>query len=283
MSGFARASDLVGAVVLWLAGALMALAAPPPGRVVSINLCTDQLAMALAAPGQLLSVTRMAQNPDTSPVAEAAREFAANSARAEEVYVMAPDLVLAGSFTAPQTLRMLERLGLRVEVFPPAEKLEDIRTNLLRMGEVLGRGAAAEELVARFDARLEELGTAPGPRPLAALYGANGYSAGDATLPGQMVKAAGFDLLAEELGLPYGGVVLLEILATADPDLLITARPEAPKSRAEEVLAHPVVQRLRAEGPNEVLAESDWICGTPAVLETVEKLAVIRAGMEMEE
>ena len=176
---------------------------------------------------------------------------------------MAPDLVLAGSFTAPQTLRMLERLGLRVEVFPPAEKLEDIRTNLLRMGEVLGRGAAAEELVARFDARLEALGTAQAPRPLAALYGANGYSAGDATLPGQMVKAAGFDLLAEELGLPYGGVVPLEILATADPDLLITARPEAPKSRAEEVLAHPVVQRLRAEGPNEVLAESDWICGTP--------------------
>ncbi|WP_315898569.1 ABC transporter substrate-binding protein [Vannielia litorea] len=265
---------LASALALWLAGAVMALAAPPE-RVVSINLCTDQLALALAAPGQLVSVTRMLQR-DEGAMAEAARALPGNSARAEEVYLFAPDLVLAGSFTAPDTLRMLQRLGLTVEVFTPAETLSDIRANILRMGTLLGREAEAQAEVAAFDARLAAIPAPTGPAPLAALYAANGYSAGDATLPGQMVKAAGFALLAEEMGLPYGGVVPLETLATASPDLLIAARPGAPKSRAEEILAHPVVAALRDQVPTDTLHDSDWTCGTPSVLNTVERLAAIR-------
>ncbi|WP_252946228.1 ABC transporter substrate-binding protein [Oceanicola sp. 502str15] len=271
-------SNLLGALALCLAGACPALAAPPE-RVVSINLCTDQLALAIAAPGQLVSVTRMLQ-ADDSPLAEAARALPGNSARAEEVYLLAPDLVIAGSFTAPDTLRMLERLGLEVAVFTPAETLDDIRANILRMGRLLGREAEAAQEVAAFDARLAAIPMPPGPAPLAALYAANGYSAGQSTLPGQIVKSAGFALLAEKLGLPYGGVVPLETLATANPDLLVAARPGAPKSRAEEILAHPVVEALRARVPTDTLHDSDWTCGTPAVLGTVERLAAIRETME---
>ncbi|WP_254695405.1 ABC transporter substrate-binding protein [Oceanicola sp. D3] len=256
----------------------MALAAPPE-RVVSINLCTDQLALAIAAPGQLVSVTRMLQGEE-SALAEQARALPGNSARAEEVYLLAPDLVIAGSFTAPDTLRMLERLGLKVEVFAPAETLDDIRANITRMGSLLGREEAAAREVAAFDARLAAIPMPPGPPPLAALYAANGYSAGQSTLPGQIVKSAGFALLAEKLGLPYGGVVPLETLATASPDLLVAARPGAPRSRAEEILHHPVVEALRARVPTDNLHDSDWTCGTPAVLETVERLAAIREGME---
>lgn len=280
---YVRRSDLSAALGLLLACALPLAAraqAEPPFRVVSINLCTDQLALALAAPGQLLSVTRMAQDPESSSMAEKAASLTGNSARAEEIYLLAPDLVLAGTFTASATLRMLGRLGLRVEQFSPAESLEDIRANINRMGTLLGREAEAARVVAAFDARLAALPEAKEPRPLAALYSANGYSAGQATLPGQIVKAAGFELLAERLGLAYGGFVPLETLATSEPDLLITARPGVPKSRAEEILLHPVVEALRARAPSEALTDSDWICGTPAVLDTVEKLATIREAMQ---
>ena len=44
----------------------------PPARVVSINLCTDQLALLLAAPGQLLSVSWLSQDPQSSMLAAAA-------------------------------------------------------------------------------------------------------------------------------------------------------------------------------------------------------------------
>ncbi|MDF1873742.1 ABC transporter substrate-binding protein [Vannielia sp.] len=285
MPGFAQSSDK------WLAGALMALwlaAAPAwawageggvPQRVVSINLCTDQLAMAVAAPGQLVSVTHMAQDPATSPVAEAAQAYRGNGARAEEVYALEPDLVLAGAFTAPETRAMLGRLGLRVEVFAPAERLEDIPANIRRMGKVLGREAAAEKMAQSFEDDLAAIDVPGGARPLAALYSANGWSAGGSTLPGQIVQAAGFDLLASELMLDYGGFVPLEVLAVSDPDVVIASTPASPKSRAEEILAHPVVQKLRAAGPVAQMGDASWICGTPDVLATVKRLAALRRGM----
>ena len=48
-------------------------AASAPERVVSIDPCTDQLALMLAAPGQLVSVRHLATDPRSSAMAEEAR------------------------------------------------------------------------------------------------------------------------------------------------------------------------------------------------------------------
>ena len=88
-----------------------------PGRVVSLNVCTDQLALLLGAPGQLVSVSRLAHDPRSSAMAGAARAIPANGASAEEGVLLRPDLVVAGSYTARATVEMLLRLGYRVERF----------------------------------------------------------------------------------------------------------------------------------------------------------------------
>jgi iron complex transport system substrate-binding protein len=59
-------------IALCLSLAVLGGAAPAdtaPRRVVSINLCTDQLAMMLAAPGQLVSVSDLAADPHSSAMA----------------------------------------------------------------------------------------------------------------------------------------------------------------------------------------------------------------------
>ena len=65
-------------------------------------------------PGQLVSVSSLAQDPRTSLMADRAAAFPANHGRAEEIYLLRPDLVLASSFTTPATLSMLRRLGVPV-------------------------------------------------------------------------------------------------------------------------------------------------------------------------
>ncbi len=67
MLGFRRSSKLATGFALW-AGVVWAgsVWAGPPERVVSVNLCTDQLAMLLAAPGQLISVSHLASDPLSS-------------------------------------------------------------------------------------------------------------------------------------------------------------------------------------------------------------------------
>jgi iron complex transport system substrate-binding protein len=251
----------------------------PPRRVVSMNLCTDQLAMMLAAPGQLVSVSNLATDERGSALAAEARAYPPNRGLAEEIYLMQPDLVLAGAFTARATVSMLERLGVRVESFPPAYGLDDVPAQMLRMGDLLGRRAEAEAMVARYRADLAAFRADVARNPRAALYSANGYTQGDESLSGQILLAAGFTNVAAEAGYSDGGFLPLELLVMLTPEAIVTDRPYPAASRAEEVMTHPALlasQDARAQG---TLSDRDWVCGTPFVLRAVAEMAALRRSL----
>ena len=247
-----------------------------PTKVVSMNLCTDQLAMMVAAPGQLLSVSYLAIDPRGSAMAEEAQAYEINRGLAEEIYLMQPDLVIAGRFSTRATVAMLQRLGIPVAVFEPAYSLDEVRDRLARMGEVLGREEAAAALIAEYDQRLEALRVEAGERPSAALYYANGYTSGDRTLAGQILVAAGFENAAVAAGFSSGGVLPLEVLALLEPEALITGRRYPGASRSEDILDHPVVRALREARANGAITDRDWVCGTPFVLRAIEALGPLR-------
>lgn len=278
ISGCARLSEIravIAALGLWLGAVAPVWAAPE--RVVSMNVCTDQLAMLLAAPGQLISVSHLASDPRSSAMAEEARGIPVNRGQAEEIFLLKPDLVLAGRYTARASVEMLKRLGIEVAEFTPAQSLEDVRTNLLRVGTLLDRETEAEALVAEFDARLVALTADQGRRPRAALYYANGYTVGDESLAGRILDAAGFANIALEFGHTGGGNLPLELLVLAAPELVVTGIRYRGASRSEEILDHPVLEQLGTGRP--VVTGSDWVCDTPHVLDGVAALAGLRRSM----
>ncbi|WP_417278197.1 ABC transporter substrate-binding protein [Celeribacter sp.] len=263
-------------------GAAALAETPPdttPQHVVSINLCTDQLAMMIAAPGQLLSITAMAQDPRASVMADAAKAYPTNNGLAEEIYLLKPDLVLAGQFTARATVSMMRRLGVEVVEFSPARSLDDVAANMVKMGEALGREDVAQSMADDFTHRLAKLDTPTETRPTAATYAANGYSTGAQSLSGEIIETAGFTTLASELGLPMGGFVPLEALIMADPDLVISGADYPGTARAEEVLSHPALTHLT--GGHMPMQDKDWICGLPSVLGAIERLRDERDTLEM--
>lgn len=268
-----RSSGLaaLAVTVLLAAGA----AAEAPRRVVSMNACTDQLAMLLAEEGQLLSVSHLAADPRVSAMTRTATDYPLNHGRAEEIFLMAPDLVLVGAYSGREAASMLRRLGTRVEVFEPASSLEAVTEGILRMGQVLGREARAEAVAADYEARLARLRAEVARHPRAALYYANGYTSGDRTLAGQILVAAGFANVASEAGLSSGGVLPLELLAMSAPEFLFTGQPYPGASRSEAILDHPVVRRLR-DSTRGHISDRDWVCGTPFVLRAIESLAESR-------
>ena len=273
-----RASDLT--LVLALAGALLgapvAVQADAPQRVVSMNLCTDQLAMMLAARGQLLSVTYLASDPRSSAMAEQAQAYPANRGLAEDVYLMQPDLVIAGSFTTRATVEMLQRLGLRVEIFEPVQALEDIAPQILRMGDLLGQEEAAAALVEQFEADLAAFQAEVTRNPRAALYAANGFTSGPDSLSGQILETAGFTNIAADLGYARGGILPLEVLVMQAPEAVITSRPYPGNSRAEAVLQHPALRAAQDSRAAGRFSDRDWVCGTPFVLRAVAEMAQLR-------
>nr|WP_274705528.1 ABC transporter substrate-binding protein [Salipiger pentaromativorans] len=249
-----------------------------PGRVVSLNVCTDQLALLIGAPGQLVSVSRLAHDPRSSAMAEEAQALPANTASAEEVVLLHADLVLAGSYTARAATQMLEKLGYRVERFAPARSLEDARQNMLRMGALLGREARAAEVLADFDARLAALRETPARKPRVAYYMPFNETAGAQTLTGDILNAAGMANLADEKGMAFRGRLPLEGLLLAKPDLILVSRPYDSPAQATSLLQHPALQATGAL--RQVVDSPNWICGTPALLDAVAAMRDLRHDWE---
>jgi iron complex transport system substrate-binding protein len=169
---------------------------------------------------------------------------------------------------------MLRRLGVEVLEVPPATGLADIADRMRMIGDALGRDEAAAARVARYEADLAALRAEVARRPRAALYYANGYTAGDRTLAGEILIAAGFANVAGELGLPGGGMLSLEELVMSAPELVVTGRPGPGASRADEVTRHPALDTL--DGGRDAITDRDWICGTPRVLRAIGEMAKAR-------
>jgi iron complex transport system substrate-binding protein len=260
-----------------LLATIVALAVPaqaaPPARVVSINLCTDQLAMLLARPGQLVAVSRVAADPVASAVWREAAAYPAVPADAEAIHRLAPDLVLAGAYDPPATLALARRLGLRVETFGLDASFADIRASVTRMGALLGNAAGAAALLAAMD---QELAAPPAaaPRPRAALYYANGYTSGAGTLEDEVLTRAGYTNIAAEHGLTGLAHLPLEVLVTSAPDLLVTGQDYPSPALAQGVLRHPALRGLDAGHAR--IADNLWVCGTPLAARAVTALRAAR-------
>lgn len=291
MSGCARASETLlrplrrlGAALGLALGAAFAVSgavrAEAPARVVSINVCTDQLAMMLAAPGQLISVSWLGADPRSSAMAAQARHYRLNHAQAEEVFLMHPDLVLAGRYSSAATVGLLRRLGVKVVQLPITHSLDGVTAALLTVGRALGREARAQALAARFRADLAALRVHTADPIRAALYYPNGYTPGAGTLANDILQAAGFRNIAAEDGLSGGGVLPLERLVMAQPRLIVTAKRYPGASEAESILSHPALKALEATAGKAVVSDADWVCGTPKVLGALRTLVKAHATLE---
>jgi len=277
--GFVRRSKLLLttlALAGYLAGVLPGMAGDAPRRVVSMNLCTDQLAMLLAAPGQLISVSRIAIDPVSSAMAEEAAGYPINAGQAEEIFALSPDLVLGGSYTDPFAVQMLRHLGIEVVQFPIVSKLSEIPDVVRRMGGLLGREVAADILAREVEAQLGRVSeNTIAMAPEAAFFFANGYSLGAGTLSHDIVSKAGFVNLAEKLGRRGGGHLALEELLLNRPDVLVSGTPYPGASRSEEIMAHPAL-----EGIPRVASGPEWVCGTPLTLNALDQMVAVREALE---
>ena len=252
-------------------------AAERPARIVSMNLCTDQLVMLLADRDRIASVSFLAAKPRASAMAAETEGLHLNYGLAEQILPLEPDLVIAGTFTTRPTVALLRKFGYPVIEIPVANSLDDVGRNIRLVAEAIGEVERGEALIAGFDARLAAMRQeAGGPSPLAALYWANGMTSGKGTLATSIAEAAGLRNLALELGLAGTWQLPLETLLAADPDGLVMGRIRETPALANETFRHPALQSAFADRPSLAISDRFWICGTPFVAEAVEHLATLR-------
>ncbi|MDV6225070.1 ABC transporter substrate-binding protein [Nitratireductor aquimarinus] len=272
-----RLSRLSG--LTFLAGALLsAPVSAAPERVMSLNLCTDQLAMTLAEPEQLISVSFLARESDLSMLHEKAQDFPVNRGLAEEVFLEKPDLVVTGTYSLHNTTALLKRLGFRVEEFSFVQTLDTIPGEIRRMGALLGQEARAEKLADDFSRELDAIAKSQCDiRPTMIAYDQNGVALGSGTLADSVMQAAGFANLAADLGLVGVAPFPLEQVIAARPDVIVTSASEGTPTLGEHVPRHPAIAALPDTRIGAFVPAGAWSCGSPAVIEAVRALASLRA------
>ena len=210
------------------------------GRIVSLNLCTDELLL-LLAPASAAALSPLARDPALSVVADEARRFPQIRPDAEAVLALHPDLVLAGEFGAQAVLAVLRGRGVRVmQVQEPAD-FAAIATEVTQVAAVLGARARGAALVAEMWARLRQAaGRAQGQaKGQAVLWQARGYAAGPGSLGDAVLRAAGFG----DAG--TGGQMGIEALVAHPPDVLVSQTAPAYPSLATDMLNHPALAGIR--------------------------------------
>lgn len=268
----------IAAFALGLSVGGIAPAQSTPARVVSMNLCTDQLAMLLAEPGQLVSVSHLALDPLASTMVEEAGAYAINRGGAEQIFLMQPDLVLAGTYTSLASVELLRGLGVPVVQVPPVQSLQEVAAQMREIGALLGQAERAAAMAAAFESGLAAF-RHEGRAATAAIYYPNGYTTGAGTLSDDILRLTGFANIGAEAGVTGGGILPLERLVMAAPEMIVTSSPYPGASRSEEILMHPALAALRATAGTARVTDADWICGLPSLLRAVEGMAAARAGL----
>ncbi|MFK7857670.1 MAG: ABC transporter substrate-binding protein [Granulosicoccus sp.] len=250
-------------------------------RVVSINLCTDQMVMLLADPVQIIGLGRLSRDAAGSVFHEAAQDYPQVDPVAEELLPLSPDLVITGPYTSRYTLSLLEELGMQVEILPIANSIEEMLANIDYMGIVLDRQERAAQIVrdvrqrlAIIDLRVRAL---TGPKPKAAVYDTNGYTVGNKTVRGEIMTLSGWDNVALGQGIESYGVLGLEQLIALKPQALIESPySEGTYSRGQMLTNHPAI---RASGLNPMIISvpsNRTICAGPWVVDVIEQLLEAR-------
>jgi iron complex transport system substrate-binding protein len=243
-----------------------------PQRVVSINLCTDQLLLQLARPEQIASVSFLATDPALSVYSAAAAAFPRNRGSAEEVLALRPDLVLAESTASLVTVSLLRQAGLVVWQLVPPSDIAGIELATRDAGRVLDRESVAEGAIRAMRETLKAIeADAPRqPRGAIALY-PNAWTTGGGTLADAALRAAGLANKAAATG--YNAFSIEGVLKAA-PDILVFPREQTPSySQAAAMLDHPALRVRWAVNRRVALPGNLLICGGTFFADAVRRLA----------
>jgi len=249
-------------------------AAGKPKRIVSLNLCADQLVLALADRGQIAGLTRNATDAEMSSQAARARGLPILKNSAEQILAIDPDLVIGMPARRSAAMGVLKAQHYRMLDLKTANSLDDIYASIRETAVAVGHPERGEAMIARMEAALAKIGK-PGAGKVAAYYQRRGFMTGTGTLIDDLMRRVGLMNLAAKLGKPVLSQLSLEEMVAARPDyLIVESATDKVADQGTEMLHHAALDGI----PRISIPQAWTVCGGPAYVDAARGIAAQVAG-----
>jgi len=259
-------------------GGLLPAPAPAAGlpRIASMNVCTDQLLISLADPGQILGLSRYSRDRLESWAANGAQRYRILSGSAEDILELRPDVVVASLFDKRSTRELLKEKGLRLAEFAVPRNLEEVKVQIREMGEIVQHADRAAAEIARLDVAMARARRVVLEKHYSVLpLSRRGWVAGGDSLVGSLLTETGLFNAAGDLGVGTGGFASLEAIVNAKPDfLLVSEAGDRAEDDGRAFLLHPALERFYPPEKRIVIPDRLTVCGGVML---AEALAVVAA------
>ncbi|KLK92871.1 Fe3+-hydroxamate ABC transporter substrate-binding protein [Microvirga vignae] len=249
-------------------------AQPRPQRVVSLNLCTDEMLLTLADRDQIASLSFLIKDPSISFMTGQAQGLPVNDGRAETILFSGPDLVLSGTYGQQGQVALLKAQGLEVLTLGPWTSLNEGQEQIRTMARALGHPERGEALIARIDAALQRTKDIVQGRPSILVYDRGSWVSSTDSPMNELLIHMGFKPHQEALGLPHGGMARLEAIVTTPPDfLLLDDDSDKAVDNGTALFVHPALVQAVPLERRLVVPRKLTICGGPSTPGAIEALA----------
>ena len=255
-----RLKLLAAMIALVLPGSAASAANLP--RLVSMNVCTDQLVLTLAEPEQILGLSRFARDGWQSKAGDLSR-YPVLSGGAEDILLIRPDIVVVSAFDKRSTRELLKAKGLHLAELAVPRTLDEARQQIREAGDITGHPDRAAAEIARLDAALARARRAVSERHFRVLpLSRRGWVAGSDSFVGSLLAESGLRSAAGDLGFAFGGFASLEAIVNLRPDFIVVSQAgDTARDDGQAFLLHPALERFYPPEKRIVIPERMTECG----------------------
>ncbi len=229
--------------------------AAAPQRIASATVGTDEILFEILSRRQelhrLIAVSIFSDNKKYSHLDKIPSSIKGRVGDSvEALLALKPDLAIVASYNRQEISHQLNAAGVQVVLQENFRSLSDIQDNIRMIGRVTGTSKEADALVQEMQKELQASKAASvcvGGDPTFIQYSSYDTVPGSGTIINDAAQHAGLQNLAARLKLSGWAPLSQEVVATLNPDFVVTSgEPEQKKEIQAQLLRSPAWQKLKA-------------------------------------
>ncbi len=193
-----------------------------PKRVVTLSPSAAQIMWEIGARDKVVGMTQYASYLEGADEKANVSSSGQSLVNVEKVVSLRPDLVLAPNSVPKQIVDKLRNAGLTVYYYRDATSIEDVYRDTTVTGHLAGACGGAQKTVSWMKKRINSVRQAvPDQERPDVLYLFYGYTAGEGTFIDEIIRSAGGNNVAAEVGISGYRKINKEVVVKQNPEWIV--------------------------------------------------------------